>query len=213
MQLSRAEARSLCTVLLPGPAPVHLHLQSKDAEGEQASPQVELCTPHAPGSSRLMQGSALSAAPSAAASACNSSRRRRRGKRRRRRRDKTYPFRIQLYRNKKENIYTVYSVSDSVIFFLHLVAASSSLLSILNRKEKVINAYKKSYKQSLRVSSGGAPPWEPLIDSKSRAKREEIYSSPIASNKLTLGPLQLNTIMASNNYVKCRLLQFCLAGF
>lgn len=26
-----------------------------------------------------------------------------------------------------------------------------------------------------------------------------------------LGLLQLNTIMASNNYVKCRLLQFCLA--
>lgn len=154
---------------------------------------------------------ALSAAPSAAASAYNSSRRRGRGKRRKRR-DKTYPFRIQLYGKQKKNIYTVHSVSDSVIFF-HLVAASSSLLSILKRKEKVINSYKKSYKQSLRASSGGAPPWEPLIDTKSRAKREEIYSSPIASNKLTLGPLQLNTIMASNNYVKCRLLQFCLACF
>lgn len=83
-QPSRAEARSLCSVLLPRPGPVHLHLQNKDAEGEQASPQVELCTPHAPGSSRLMQASALAAAPSAAASAYNSSRRRRRrrGKRR-----------------------------------------------------------------------------------------------------------------------------------
>lgn len=51
------------------------------------------------------------------------------------------------------------------------------------RKERKVNAYKKSYKQSLRVSSGGAVLWELLINSKSRAKWEEIYSSPIASNK------------------------------
>lgn len=108
-RLSRAEARSLCSILLPRPAPsTSICKTKKQTESRRA---LRLSSAHhTPQGARSLCRVALSAAASAAALAYYSSKRQRR--KRRGRREKNYSFRKQLYRIKKY----IHSVSDSVIF-------------------------------------------------------------------------------------------------